>query len=263
MDGVRRVSVGSLFVHTSGRVMTHHEELDNSEQEPMEQEPAASPRQLLILRLVLALVLGGLGVPLMVMGKRTVQDRSYNFAWESHGPSFTSDETSRSVTRGQVQLQGSEAVEHGVGLFATGVTFELWSVLVLLSMAGRQPPEARWRGIYSVAALLSLAGVTTATIAFFPPWHIPRRPSCDALYVVLLFCIFLASLRDRQRVLYFSQRGFPTLVLAGILLGQVWVGALAGTIGGMFVGFILAVHITVLIPSLRKKAEKIAAEEPS
>jgi hypothetical protein len=162
-----------------------------------------------------------------------------------------------------MQLQGSDAVEHGVGLFATGVTFELWGILVLLGMAGRQPPEAKWRGVHSLAALLSLAGVVTATIAFFPPWHIPWRLSCDALYVVLLYCIFLACLRDRKRVLYFSQRGFPVIVLAGILLGQVSVGALAGTIGGLFVGFILAVHVTVLIPSLRQKAEKIAAEEPS
>jgi hypothetical protein len=130
-------------------------------------------------------------------------------------------------------------------------------------VAGSQSPETPWRGIYSVAAFLSLAGVITAMIAFFPPWHIPRWPSCDALYIVLLFCIFLACLRDRKRVLYFSQRGFPALILAGILLGQVAVGAFAGTIAGMFFGMILAIHITVLVPSLRKKAEKIAAEEPS
>jgi hypothetical protein len=242
--------------------MTRHEKVDNSG-EGFDEQPPASPRQLQILRFVLALVLGGLGIPLIVMGKQTIETRSYNFAWESHGASLQSDQTSRTVTRGAVQLRGSDAVEHGVGLFATGVTFELWSILVLLSMLGGQPPEARWRGIYSVAAFLSLAGVTTAMIAFFPPWHVPRWPSCDALYIVLLFCIFLACLRDRKRVLYFSKRGFPALILAGILLGQISIGVFAGTIAGMFFGFLLAVHITVLVPRLRKKAEKIAAEEPS
>jgi hypothetical protein len=243
--------------------MSPQEEVDNSKDEPIEQRPAVSPRQLRIMRLVLALVLGGLGIPLIVVGKQTIQDRSYNFIWESHGASYQSDQTRRSVTRVAVQLSGSEAVEHGVGLFATGVTFELWAILVLLNMAGGQPPEARWRRIYSVAAFLSLVGVMTAMIAFFPPWHVPRWPSCDALYVVLLFCIFLACLRDRKRVLYFSQRGFPALILAGILLGQISIGVFAGTIAGMFFGFLLAVHITVLVPRLRKKAEKIAAEEPS
>jgi len=241
--------------------MTRHKEVDNSQDDATEEQPAASPRKLLIMRFVLALVLAGLGVPLIVMGKRTIETRSYDFAWESHGASVTSDETRRSVTRGAVQLRGSDAVEHGVGLFATGVTFALWSILVLLSLAGGQSPQSQWRGIYSVVAFLSLTGVIAAMIAFFPPWHIPRWPSCDTLYIVLLFCVFLACLRDRKRVLYFSQRGFPVLILAGILLGQVAIGALAGTIAGMFFGLVLAIHITVLVPDLRKKAEKIAAEE--
>jgi hypothetical protein len=241
--------------------MTRHQKVDNFG-EGLDEQPAASPRQLLIMRLILALVLGGLGIPLIVMGKRTIETRSYNFTWESHGASVTSDETRRTVTRGAVELQGSDAVEHGVGLFATGVTFELWGILVLLSMAARQHPDTSWRGVHSVIAALSLAGVTTAMIAFFPPWHVPRWPSCDALYVVLLFCIFLACLRDRKRVLYFSQRGFPALILVGILLGQVSIGVFAGTIAGLSFGFLLALHITVLVPRLRMKAEKIAAEEP-
>src|SRR5262249_46821419 len=139
----------------------------------------------------------------------------------------------------------------------------LWGILVLLNMAAGQPSEAQWRSIYSVVAFLSLAGVMTAMVAFFPPWHIPRWPSCDALYVVLLFCLFLACLRDRKRVLYFSQRGLPALILVGILLGQMSIGFFAGTIAGLSFGFILALHITVLVPPLRKRAEKIAAEEPS
>jgi hypothetical protein len=255
--------VGALFIQIISRVMTRHKEVDNSEDDAIERQPAASPRKLLIMRFVLALVLGGLGVPLIVVGKQTIQNRSYDFTWESHGASFQSDHVSRTVTRGAVQLQGSDAVEHGVGLLAAGVTFEFWSILVLLSLAGGQSAETPWRGIYSVAAFLSLAGVTSAMIAFFPPWHVPSWPSCDALYIILLFCIFLACLRDRKRVLYFSQRGFPVLILAGILLGQVTVGALAGTIAGIFFGLVLAIHVTVLVPGLRKKAEKIAAEEPS
>src|SRR5262249_40203704 len=150
--------------------------------------------------------------------------------------------------------RGSDAVEHGVGLFTTGVLFLLWSILVLLGIAGRQPPDVPWRGIHYVVGFLSLAGVVTAMMAFFPPLHVPGRPSCDALYVVLLFCAFLACLRDRKRVLYFSQRGFPALVLASILLGQVEIGVLAGTIAGIFFGLILAIHITALVPNLRRKA---------
>jgi hypothetical protein len=242
--------------------MTRHQKADTFGESP-DAEPAASPRQLFIMRFILALVLCGLGIPLIVVGKRAVETRSYNFTWESHDASIQADQTRRTVTRGAVQLHGSDAVEHGVGLFATGVTFELWGILVLLGMAGRRPPDAQWRGVHSALAALSLAGVMAAMLAFFPPWHIPWWPSCDALYVVLLFCIFLACLRDRKRVLYFSQRGFPALILVGILLGQLSVGVFAGTLAGMFFGFVLALHITVLVPGLRKKAEKIAAEEPA
>jgi hypothetical protein len=100
-------------------------------------------------------------------------------------------------------------------------------------------------------------------IALFPPWHVPYWPSCDALYVVLLFFVFLACLGDRRRIRYFSQRGFPALIFAGIIIGQVWVGALAGTIAGIFLGIALGIHVVALIPSLRAKAEKIAPKTAS
>src|SRR5262249_3995597 len=141
----------------------------------------------------------------------------------------------------------------------TGVTFAFWAILLLTSMAGRQAPQPQWRRIHSVAAMLSLVGLSAATLGFFPPWHIPQRPSCDAFYAVLLFFIFLTCLGGRQRTRYLLQRVLPALIVAGVLAGQFWVGALAGTVAGIFLGLALGLHLVLLVPSLRKRARMDSA----
>jgi len=235
--------------------MSHRKQASKPE---ITQEPVASPRQLRIWRFVFALFFAGFGALLIGAGKQALQTRSVNFEWKSTlgGASSRSDQVMRKVSQGTVQLRGSEAVEHGVGLFAGGVTLSLWSILLLWSVVGRQASDPQWRGIHSLATFLSLVGVTATMIGFFPPWHIPYWPSCDALYFVLLFFGFLVCLGNRKRILYFSKRGFPALILAGILIGQIWVGVLAGTIAGIFLGIGLGVHVVSLIPSLREKARK-------
>jgi hypothetical protein len=242
-----------------GSIVTRDEQDANSRLEgPTFRPPASSWREMIVWRLLLALLLGGLAALSIGMGKQAIQSRSFDYAWES-GQSFAPDQHSLSVTTGTVHLRGSEAIEQGVGLLATGVTFALWAILLLTSMAGRQAPEPRWRHIHSAAALFSLIGLSTAALGFFPPWHIPRRPSCDAFYAVLLVFLALTCVGDRQRSRHLRQRVLPAVIVAGVLAAQFWVGALAGTVAGIFLGLTLGLHLVMLIPSLRKKARIVSS----
>jgi hypothetical protein len=232
----------------------HEKPGERSEMAANKKQP--TPGQLLIWRIVFSVFLAGFGLLLIRGGRQAIHERSIGFDWVSGDgrESVTSDRGSNLVGRGKVHLNGSEAVEHGVGLFAGGVTFSLWSALILWGAAGKQAPKAQWKMVHWLATLLSLACLTTAIVGLFPPWHIPFWPSCDAFYVVMLFFAFLGWQRDRKRIRHFSQRGFPALILGGILVSQLWIGALAGTIAGIFLGIALGLHIVFLIPSLRKLA---------
>ena len=150
-----------------------------------------------------------------------------------------------------MHYRGVEALEHGVGLVAGGITFGFWSLLLLWGSTSTTNLKSQWRPIYYLVFGISLICVTTSTIGFFPPWHVPFWPSCDAFYCVIGFLLFLACQRNGARIRFYSQRGFPSLIMAGILLASIWPGALAGVIGGIFLGVAIGFHVVMLIPKAR------------
>ncbi len=75
--------------------------------------------------------------------------------------------------------------------------------------------------------------------------------SCNAFYLVTGAFLYLATLRDREKVRARSQSIFPALIGSAVLLGSFSSGYFIGILAGIFIGLLLAIHILLLIPKMR------------
>jgi len=199
-------------------------------------------------RLILAagfLAVAGL---LVTTGMRAIRTESYRFTGQSDGTGDSSG--------GTEDLEGVDAVEHGIGLTATGVMLILWSAALLWSICGPLAVVPEWSRAHSVLTFLSLASLITAMIGFFPPWQIGQWGSSNGMYLTLAVYAYLGTVRDRSKLKELGQQVFPALIVTGIFVGMFWAGFMAGVLVGIFVGFGLVLHILLLIPKARAEIWK-------
>jgi hypothetical protein len=155
------------------------------------------------------------------------------------------------VSREVVHAEGAWAMEQGFGFETAALTLVYWSLLIAWGMAGPLRLRAEWSPINSVVTAVSLVLCSTALLAFFPPWRLGWSMSCNAFYIVASSCLYLAMLRDRDKIRAQSQKVFPALICSAIIVAQLFSGYLVGIITGILSNLVLGVHFILLIPKLR------------
>ncbi|MFO1023453.1 MAG: hypothetical protein U0903_22580 [Planctomycetales bacterium] len=197
------------------------------------------------------LLLWGIGGLLIWGGNKVFQAGEFHYSLDSYSGDRIRAERRGEIRTEKVVLTGSDAKWHGIGTMAAGGTLVFWGLVVFWNCLGPLAMEKDWTPMHALVTLISLAGCVTMVIGFFPPWHIPQWPSCDALYVVLLAFCFIGTIRDEKKVKKMVGVILPPLFMAGILLSNVWIGITGGLVAGVFIGLLLAVHIVLLIPQAR------------
>lgn len=206
-----------------------------------------------IQRLLVAALFLGVGYGLWNMGRHIIRTGEYDYTLE------TSDGergAKRRATREVVHATGAWAQEQAVGFMAAGVTLAYWGALVLLGPIGPFTSPLVWSPLRSAMMAVSLGGCLVSVIAFLPPWRIGRSMSCNAFYIVLAACIYLATIRDRARLKERSLKVFPALIGTAVLVGSFSSGYVVGIISGIFICLLLAFHILMLIPRARVELMK-------
>ena len=222
-------------------------------------DPPKSPPPSLIKdalsRLAVVALLLGFAFATGSMGRHILTTGEYDYVLEvSDGDgSQTHARRESRISREEVHATGEWAREQGVGFVAASVTITYRAVIVLWGMAGPLALRAEWGHVHTLLTALSLAGCVTAVVAFYPPWRLGWSMSCNAFYLVIAAFLYLATVRDRDLVRERSRKIFPTLIASAVLLGSFSSGYLVGIIAGIFIGLLLATHVLMLVPKMRKE----------
>lgn len=182
-------------------------------------------------------------------GRGILKTGVYDYVLEASGDHSSVDASG--VRREEVHATGDWAREQGVGFVAAAVTLTFWGAIVLWGAAGPLAIRAEWGFVHTILTVLSLGCCATAVFAFYPPWRLGRSLSCDAFYLVLAAFLYLATLRDRVKVLARSQKIFPGLIVSAVLIGAFSTGYLVGIVTGILAGFLLTTHVLLLVPRMR------------
>lgn len=203
-------------------------------------------------RLAVAAVCMGAGYGLWGVGRTIIRTGVYAYVLESSdGVEERSSRRESRITRERVHATGSWAKEQAVGFMVVGVTLAYWGILVLLGSLGPFTNPLVWNPLLTAMMAGSLGCCLTAVVAFFPPWRIGASMSCNAFYIVATACIYLATIRDRNRLKEQSSKVFPALIVSAVLVGNFSSGYAVGIILGIFVCLLLAVHILMLLSKAR------------
>lgn len=176
-----------------------------------------------MIRVLMGLLLVGLGTPIVVGGVRAAKEQRYEFGLRS-GKKET--------------YVGPEARRVGAGLISFGSLLALWGFLLVPA------PRPGWNAGHRVVALLSL-GLMLATMALlFPPWRVHQSPSAAAFYGGgLMTGLFLWQSAALSK---YSSPAFFVLILAAIGLGVVYPFASVGLVLGFFAAGGVALHLGIL-----------------
>lgn len=204
-------------------------------------------------RLVVAALCLGAGYALWDMGRHILRTGEYNYTLETSDGERSS---TRHVTRETVHATGDWAREQAAGFMAAGVTLAYWGALVLLGPVGPFTNPLVWSPLRTAMLAVSLGGCLASVVAFLPPWRIGRSMSCNAFYLVLAACLYLATIRDRARLKERSLKVFPALIGSAVLVGSFSSGYMIGIILGIFICLMLAFHVLLLIPGARAELMK-------
>lgn len=217
---------------------------------PPSQPPRSAGKDVAGRLVVLALCLG-LAYALGSMGRHILKTGEYDYVLETSDGTGGLSRRDADVKREEVHATGAWAREQGIGFVATAVTLAFWSVIILWGMAGPFALRAQWSPVHTVLTALSLACCLTAVVAFFPPWRIGWSMACNAFYIVMGAIVYIAALRDREKIQARSRKIFPGLICSAVVLGTFFSGYLIGIIAGILIGILLATHVLLLVPKLR------------
>ena len=217
---------------------------------PVPWPPDSFVRDLISRLVVIALCLG-VGYALWRLGHNIIKTGVYDYTLETSSGDGSSMSNEANVKREHVHETGSWAKEQGTGFEVVGVTLAFWAAIILWGMAGPLALKSAWSPLHSLLTLISLAGCGTAVFFFFPPWRLGWTMSGNASYMGMAAFLYLATIRDRDKVKKRSQKLFPALIGSAVVIGMFSSGYGIGIIAGIFIGILLATHILLLIPKMR------------
>jgi hypothetical protein len=237
---MRALSIGSSFAILGGMDTEHEEPI-----EPGRTGTARSTRQTTepwvaqVIRVGFFLMMSGLAVLLALNGRKAIRDRHFDNRWTITTTTGVNLHYASQTEQGEELLEGPQAVRFGIGLLAAAAMLAEWSIgLAITIFRGTKPADKpKWTTVHSIATIVSLVCLLTATAALLPPERFGSRLFTSAFYgtiVVLSIAVIAAVASKRPR---FAALIFPALAIAAV--------SIAPLAGGI---------ILLLVPPLREQA---------
>ena len=192
------------------------------------------------------LMLVGFGVIFIIVGRKAIEQRSYDMQWhQSRGVFFGVGEIQGQSSNGVAHFLGADAVRTGAGFLLFGALLALWGAMIVRSAFRSRPKPAtieRPHGAGLVLGIASFAMLLAAQVCFFPVWQIDGLVFWCVVVGVPAIAGFLMRARKSRWT------GIPFLVLVVLAIVIPVPGFSLAIAMGIFGAVFCLAHLAFLFP---------------